>query len=272
MSYGVDAYALFLRTRSALTSVQYPSRIDYTIAVRGTEGAAVRINHYRATCNPTDQSIRIFPISDEELASPPPVPHGINVFIQGNYESFGRVAPPPDIIGVPVLSPTYTFGLGFNRAVNGSLRDSTSTIPTIVVVSSRVRDYSVVLLDEPNLDGVATYHLKLTPLHSPKQNRLRELWIDAADYLPQRAVLAGNFTIAPLVDVPWVVNFAHFEGALYISRESTAATLHFSHRRAVQNASITFEDIREHSGLEYDMPLVEPEDDNNRLVEPSSAI
>jgi hypothetical protein len=108
------------------------------------------------------------------------------------------------------------FGLGFERSANGMLIDLASTIPTIAVVSSKVRDYSVVLLDAPNVDGEATYHLKLTPLRAPKQNRIRELWIDAATYFPRRAVLAGNFTMAPLVDVPWAIDFVRFEGALFI--------------------------------------------------------
>ncbi len=102
-----------------------------------------------------------------------------------------------------------------------------------------------------------TYHLALTPLRRPKDNRLRELWVGANDYLPRKAVISGNFTIRPLVDVPWTIDFAVVDGAPYIARESAAATLYMEHRRVIRSAVIAFDDIREPSGI-YDRPLVEP--------------
>jgi hypothetical protein len=98
---------------------------------------------------------------------------------------------------------------------------------------------------------------------------LRELWIGTNDYLPRRAIVAGNFTLAPLVDVPWSVDFSILGGAPYITRESAADTLYLAHRRVVREATIAFEDVREPDGTIYDTPLVEPEIEDTTLVEPS---
>jgi hypothetical protein len=145
---------------------------------------------------------------------------------------------------------------------DGSLR-------VIAIVSSGAPDYRVSLIDTPLLDGVPMYHLGLTPLRKPKDNRLRELWVGSSDYLPRKAIVSGNFTLAPLVDVPWTVDFSILGGAPYITRESTGDTLYLSHRRVVRGAAIAFEGIREPDGTIYDVPLIEPEIKDTTLVEPS---
>lgn len=144
-----------------------------------------------------------------------------------------------------------------------------SSLRVIAIVSSGARDYRVSLIDTPMLDGVPMYHLGLTALRRPKDNRLRELWIGTKDYLPRKAVIAGNFTLAPLVDVPWTVDFSIVNGAPYITRESSVDTLYLTHHRVVREATIAFEDIREPDGTIYDTPLVEPEIEDTTLVEPS---
>jgi hypothetical protein len=144
---------------------------------------------------------------------------------------------------------------------NGPLR-------VIAIVSSRAPDYRVSLIDTPLLDGVSTYHLGLTPLRKPKDNRLRELWIGTGDYLPRKAIVAGNFTLAPLVDVPWSVEFSVLDGAPYITRESAVDTLYLAHRRVVREAAVAFEDIHERSSTIYDVPLIAPGVQDTTLVEP----
>jgi hypothetical protein len=196
------------------------------------------------------------------------VPHGINVNIFGI--SVGHPAPYQDLLGEPLLEPTYMFGLRYKelRAAPSSPQ-ADGSLRVIAIVSSGTRDYGVSLIDTPLLDGVPTYHLGLTPLRKPKDNRLRELWIGTNDYLPRRAIVAGNFTLAPLVDVPWSVDFSILGGAPYITRESAADTLYLAHRRVVREATIAFEDVREPDGTIYDTPLVEPEIEDTTLVEPS---
>ncbi len=277
----VDAYSIWLHARSAVSSAQYPRRIAYTIAVTGLDGEKPAADHYRASCNPPSGEIRIFPISDEELAKPPPVPHGIN-FTAAIELCAGRGGgctsasipvghPPPaeDLLGEPLLTPTYMFGLRYRPAGTGSQAQAESSLPVIAIVSAQSPDYRVALIDTPTLGDTRTYHLRLTPLRRPKENRLRELWVGAGDYLPRRAVVSGNFTVAPLVDVPWTVDFSTIGGMPYITQETAAATLYLAHRRVVREATIAFEDIREPAGTIFDVPLVTPDSTDTALVEPS---
>ncbi len=77
-----------------------------------------------------------------------------------------------------------------------------TALPVIATVSTKDRDYSASPIGDAVLDGVDTYYLSLVPLRRPKVNRL-----------PRQAVLAGNFTMAPLIDVPWMVGFSVINGA-----------------------------------------------------------
>jgi hypothetical protein len=276
----LDAYAIWLHARAAVTSAQYPSRLDYTIAVAGLDGQAPTSDHYRASSDTGDGSVRIFPISDEQLAKPPPVPHGISFSIKAAIclgycwvidQPVGHPAPYQDLIGEPLLAPTYMFGLRYAIPQKPtSQQDVQTTLRTIAVVSTGAPVYRVELVDRPDLDGIPTYHLRLTPLRKPKENRLRELWVGSSDYLPRRAVTAGNFTISPLTDVPWTVDFTVLDGAPFLSKESAGSDLYLGRRRLVRDATIAFEDIREPSGAIYDRPIVAPEPTDTTLVEPAA--
>ncbi|HEX3368960.1 MAG TPA: hypothetical protein VHS56_05220 [Candidatus Cybelea sp.] len=275
----LDAYAIWLHARAAVTSAPYPARLDYTIAITGLDGQSPTSDHYRASSDTSNGSVRVFPISDEQLAKPPPLPHGINFSINAAiclgycwviHQPIGHPAPYQDLIGEPLLEPTYMFGLRYSIPQKTTQQqDEATTLRTIAVVSTRAPVYRVELIDQPELGGVATYHLRLTPLRKPKENRLRELWVGANDYLPRRAVTAGNFTISPLTSIPWTVDFTVLNGAPFLSKESAGRDLFLGHRRIVRDATIAFEDIREPSGSIYDRPLVAPEATNTTLVEPA---
>jgi hypothetical protein len=88
----MDGYSIWLRVRSAVTSAHYPNRIAYRVAVTGLDGSAPSVDHYRAVANPASDGVEVFPISDEQLAKPPPVPQGVNVSISilGAYIPVGR--------------------------------------------------------------------------------------------------------------------------------------------------------------------------------------
>ncbi|MBV9027771.1 MAG: hypothetical protein JO311_04090 [Candidatus Eremiobacteraeota bacterium] len=275
----VDAQSIWLRTRSAVSGAQYPRRIDYTIALSGLDGSVLKVDHYGASCDPNGP-IRVFAMSDEGLAAPPQVPHGVNVFVTFSVSEgrgapasvalpIGHAAPSADLLGEPVLSPTYMFGLDYPVRNNHAPIEA-SSLKTIAVVAAASPEYRVTLIDVPVVDGMPAYHLELTPLRRPKENRLRELWVRTDDYLPLQAIVAGNFTAAPLVDVPWLVNFTTIDGAPYISRESAMSSLYLAHRRIVRNAVIAFENIRQWDGSIYGKPLVSPETDDNSLTEPNN--
>ena len=276
----VDAYALWLHARSAVTSAVYPSRIGYTIDVSGLDGSKPVAQHYRAVDDQSVGEVRVFPISDEELAAPPPVPHGVNFnfgltlcIAKGGCDSYsvpaGKRPTASDLLGVPLITPAYAFGMRYRSVAVATPSSAQSPLRVIATVSAQAPEYRVSLIDTPEIDGITTYHLGLVALRHPKDNRLRELWIGENDFLPRRAIIAGNFTQAPLVDVPWTVDFAVVDGAPYISRESAGATLFLAHRRVVHDAAIAFENIHEPDSI-YNEPLVAPaaSETTPTLVEP----
>ncbi|HEY1428039.1 MAG TPA: hypothetical protein VGF18_00570 [Candidatus Tumulicola sp.] len=272
-----EAYALFFRARSAITAARYPRRLDYTISVSGIEAGASHTNHYKATCDPLSGSVRVLPISDEELASPPPHPHDFDfrsIVISGPAGPILAVPvgrpPDPDLLGgVPILEPTYSFGLSLRHTSwQSNQGDADAALPVIAVVSTNARDYDISLVDMPTIDGTTTYHLRLTPRHKPKDFRLRELWIGMVDYLPRQILLTGNFTVAPLVDVPWLVSFNVADGVPYIAHERARETLYLAHRHVVTDAEIAFDNVREPSGAVIGEPLIAPDANEGTLVEP----
>lgn len=278
----MDAWSIFVHARSAVSSAQYPWRLDYTIAVSGLDGQTPVSDHYSAVCNPAEDAIKVMPISDEQLKKPPPVPHGVNTNFDiaicfglcfGIRLPMGHPAPYQDLIGLPLVTPTYMFGLRYNGVpYNVKPVGTESSLPVIATVSAKNRDYAVSLAGEEPVDGVDTYHLQLTPLRKPKDNRLRELWVGTSDYLPRRAIVAGNFTMAPLVSVPWTIDFAVVNGTPYATREAAGDVLYLAHHRVVRNATIAFENIGEAAPTIYGEPLVTPEQSENsepELVEPN---
>lgn len=277
-SPAADPYAIFAHTRSAVSAAQYPQRLDYTIAVSGDDGSTPRTNRYAASCA-DGGSIRVSSISQEEAANPT-TPRGTNfsihIYLQGGNSgrsdtsiSVGRPASSADVIGVPILTPTYMFGLRFPQRLGGApVSGPIPSLPTIAVVSTDKRDYAVSLLGTDVVDGVDAYHLGLTPLRKPKVNRLRELWVGESDYLPRKALVAGNFTIAPLVDVPWTINFTLDGAAPLISSESTGQPLYLAHKRVVTNATISFVDVRENHAF-LGSPLLTPPVTDTTLLEPA---
>src|SRR5208283_2985816 len=78
-SSAADAYAIFQRTRSAVTAARYPQRIDYTITVSGEDGSTPRTNHYVASYGDSG-SVLVSSISQEEAANPT-TPRGTNLSI-----------------------------------------------------------------------------------------------------------------------------------------------------------------------------------------------
>lgn len=272
----VDAWSIFAHTRSAVTGVQYPWRLDYTIAVSGLDGEKPVADHYRASCDLSDGTIKLFPISDEQLAAPPPVPHGFNVsisiaFYGGGFTiPVGHPAPYQDLIGEPLIAPTYMFGLRYSGVPYNvkPVGNEPTTLPVIATVSTQNRDYAVTLAGTAVLDGVAVYDLQLKPLRKPKDNRLRELWVGTSDYLPRKAVVAGNFTTAPLVDVRWTIDFTVANGTPYVTREAAQQTLYLAHRRIVRDAVVAFESMSEPGRSIYDQPLVAPGDSSSTISEP----
>ncbi len=250
-----DAYAEFARVRTAVAAARYPQQVDYAVVVSGTDGSKPRSDRYRARYYPQTGELRVQTITAEELANPPH-PHGFNFSLSmalcggqcvtGQAVSKTKNLTPSkaieDLLGVPFLTPDYSFGIAHAYA-----RTQTEPAPqgtglkTIAIVVSPQRDYAVTNAGNETIDGVVTEHLVLKPLHDPNRYRLRDLWIDPATQLPRRAVVARNFTVAPEDTTPWRIEFATVDGGLYITGEAALATLHMPHGRFVSSATVTFD-------------------------------
>ncbi len=274
-----DPYALFSQTRSAVSAARYPGRIDYTIDVSGYDGSVAKANHYQAIDRVAEQSLKVGAISAEEKAAPP-IPQGVNVkFVLGICFGgcggivipMGRPVASQDLLGVPLLTPAYTFGMQYplTRRTTSQADADVEGLPVIAVVATQARDYAIDFVDVQTIDDTPVYHLRLTPLRNPKENRLRELWSGTTDHLPRRAIVAGNFTVAPLVNVPWTIDYTVIGGAPYIQRERADAVLYMPHRQVVRDAQISFEDIREGAGF-MNEPLIPSDATDTALEEPGS--
>ncbi len=274
-----DPYALFSQTRSAVSAARYPDRIDYTIDVSGYDGSTAKSNHYQAIDRVAENSLKVGAIRAEEKAAPP-VPQGVNVkFVAGIcfvgcggvIIPMGRPVAPQDLLGVPLLSPAYTFGLQYplTQRTSSQTKPDVEGLPVIAVVATQTREYAIDFVGSETIDDTPVYHLHFRPLRNPKNNRLRELWAGIGDHLPRKAVVAGNFTIAPLVDVPWTIDYTVIDGAPYIQRERADAVLYMQHRQVVRGAQIAFDDIHEGAGF-MNEPLIQSDATDTDLEEPHS--
>jgi hypothetical protein len=256
-----DAYAEFARVRAAVAAVRYPERVDYAVVVGGEDGAEYRSDRYRARYDTDTGVLRVQTISAREL-SQPTSPHGfdltLNISLWGVVILHTKNLTPTkaieDLLGVPFLTPTYSFGLARSFAPSLGVTPSPegTGLKTIAVVSAAQHDYAVTLDGDEAIAGVTFEHLTLRPLHDPNRFRLRELWVDSASKLPRRAVLSRNFTVAPEDTVAWTVDFASIDGGLYITNENALGTLQEAHGRTVSNATITFD----YAPIETDVPAI----------------
>ena len=250
-----DAYAEFARVRAAVAAARYPEQVDYAVVVSGTDGSKPRSDRYRARYFPQTGELRVQTITAEEQAHPPH-PHGFNFSfsmalcggncVTGQAVSNTKNLTPSkeieDLLGVPFLTPDYSFGIARAAVkIHAEPAPQSTGLKTIAIVVSPQHDYAVTNAGNETIDGKQTEHLVLKPLHDPNRYRLRDLWIDPATKLPLRAVVARNFTVAPEDTTPWRIDFATVGGGLYIASETALATLHMPHGRFVSSATVTFD-------------------------------
>jgi hypothetical protein len=256
-----DSYAEFARVRAAVAAVRYPQRIEYAVVVSGDDGAEHRSDRYRARYDPDVGELRIQTISTREEEHPS-TPHGFDLTATISFwgvvilhtKNLTPTKSIEDLLGVPFLTPTYSFGIAhaFAPTSDATPAPGATGLKTIAIVSAETHDYAVRLDGNSIIDGTTYEHLILRPLRDPNKYRLRELWIDPATELPRRAIVARNFTVAPEDTVAWRVDFATLNGALYIASETALSTLQEAHGRAVSNATITFD----YAPFETTLPLI----------------
>lgn len=263
-----DPYQIYGRTRDAWTAQQYPKYLAYTIAVRVRERGVDKVKHYHAVYDSAADKVHVAAVSDEEHANPP-VPTGMTIHLlpkrQGKTLFDKRVGNPGeavDYLGIPMLAPNYSFGLGepfgvsdtqggdLVQQIRSEYHDPAppaqaqqpepgSPLRSIASVTAIAHTYRIQLAGIESVDGSDCYHLTLQPARDPQRFRLRDVWVDTQTFETRRVMVGANFTSSW---VPWVINFAQIGNAQYISSEVAQAPVGVGPHR-YEEASIEFQDV-----------------------------
>ncbi|HUY41993.1 MAG TPA: hypothetical protein VMV82_10535 [Candidatus Dormibacteraeota bacterium] len=267
-----DPYALYERAEAFWLNQQYPRYLAYDVAVRVERGGSMRTQRYQSSFDATTGSVWVDPVSDYELAHPH-VPHGINFSLSLWFIGvpIGKPEAPVDFLGVPILAPTYSFGMApfVPAAPPSSQRDAMAIVAEVrrafhdpyppgrtpprrtgreplreiahAVATRRV--YTITLVGQESVDGHACYHLSLQPLRDPGRYRLRDLWIDERTGATWRLREALNFVDGPGTTVPWTVDFGRVAGVQYITTERADAMVRYRGETYSQ-VTVAFENLR----------------------------
>ncbi len=263
-----NPYQIFDHARSVWAQQRYPQYLTYTVTVRVTESGVDKARHYHLAYDVQNAKIYVNPVSDEERVAPPD-PNGMTFHLlprrQGKVlfdKKVGHPSEAVDYLGVPMISPTYSFGMSSaafegdrdpdalvqeirrefadpTPAAQAEQLSANGPLKTIALVTGYRRRYLVSFAGMESVNGRDCYHLLLTPAYDSPQLRLRELWVDAQTYETLKLVSAGNFTGSV---VPWTVTFANIGGALYIASESAMAPVGVADHR-YQQASVSFDAV-----------------------------
>lgn len=259
-----DPYALYARARDRWAQQSYPRYLSYSVVISGDATAGAVTNSYASFVDTVSNTINVRATSVEEAAHPY-VPHGanVNVKLKVSYTRHPKLFSPPsvdgddgdihvsqtvrvtkrdqfDLLGVPLLSPTYSFGLRPDEALEPKV--STTAPPglkTIASITAVRRDYDIAYGGVEPIEGSACFRLTLTPRRDPSHFRLRELWIDAQSYATRQALVQGNFTAGPAPALPWLIHFAEIDNATYITREDALRPVRYL-GRTYRNVSVSF--------------------------------
>jgi hypothetical protein len=263
-----DPYQVFARARQVWASQQYPDYMTYTVAVNVTERGVPKSKHYHLAYDTRSGQITVDPVSAEEKTTPP-VPKGIifHLIPRRNFapimdKRVGNPGEAVDYLGVPMIAPTYSFGMAVagtpdespDNALVAQIRKqfndpmpsaksqelaSNGKIQTITSVTTFLRRYTIAYGGEDSIDGHDCYHLLLVPNYDPKRFRLREVWVDEQNYETRRLISAGNFQAS---QVPWLITFTEISGAQYIDSEVALAPVGVGDHR-YEHASVSFQAI-----------------------------
>ncbi|HKU69172.1 MAG TPA: hypothetical protein VJP85_15475 [Candidatus Baltobacteraceae bacterium] len=264
----VDPYQIFGHARSVWAQQRYPAFLTYTVTVAVTERGVDKTKHYHLAYDAQNAKIFVNPVSDEERAAPPD-PNGVTFHLLPKRQhqvlfdkKVGNPGEAVDYLGVPMISPTYSFGMSAAASEGGNDPDAlvqeirheysdptpplkaqqianSGPMKTIAMVTGYHRSYDVTLAGMEAVDGHACYHLLLRPAYASPRLRLRELWVDTQSFETRKLVTAANFTGS---QVPWTITFAEMNGALYIANEQAMQPVGVGEHR-YEHASVSFDAI-----------------------------
>jgi hypothetical protein len=215
---------IFFRTRAAFGARAFPPTMRYSIRISGLKDGKWAGRTYDAHEEWPEGRLFVDSISEEETANPVRT-SGISLF--------GLDVPPkkglelPGILGLPKLAITYAFGLGFKPAAASpsDTSDTTDTLKTVGSVRVESRVYDVRLAGEERIDGYPCFHLTLAPLGNPGRYRLRDLWVDEANYQTRQLVTDGNFTLKETGSGKWTVSYKQIGDSWYLADELSQGTV-----------------------------------------------
>jgi hypothetical protein len=241
-----DPYAIFDASRKAWGAGAYPRYANYVAVVSFRNGAKSVRRTWDTTEDIRHGYVYSGAFSREEQANPY-VPHGIAVSIPFVGEI--NKQQPTDPIGQVTFAIDQDYGLSPSgrRIVSttslSTLDRQSSKLPVIGRTGTVARDYDVSLIDTTVDAQGPEYHLRLTPLRDPDHNRLRELWVDAATWVPQEAIVAGIGNRPPLTKVLWRIEYRQTQGATYIARETALADVDYGKAGKLQDVQVAFEEV-----------------------------
>ena len=250
----VDADQIFARARDVWATQNVPSYLEYTVTTTVSRSGHTTTNHYAAACYCEKNRMLVDKVSEEQIAHPP-TPHGVTFSFGftigwndgsggGGRETISKTLNPPqlpDLIGVPLLSPLYSFGMQVALAVASD--EPARKLPVIATTSTNVRHYTVVLAGEDDVDGRNAYHLVLQPRSLPHTYRLRDLWIDEGTFATLEARVGANFTDDWFNDRLWSIHFSDDVGFEHIAYEESDGPVTL-HGKTFDSVRIAFDAIK----------------------------
>jgi len=263
------AYQVFAAAQATWQKQQYPVAVGYDVYVETIQAGVKDERHYNCRWNSLSDLVLVNRVSSEQIANPykPSAGVGINLLgLRGNIGGPVRgTGTYGDLIGVPDLAPTYTFGMS-------SFAPSNPTSPADLVeeIRNEYRDpapekvaqleqeyglktiasirtgptYRVLLVGMERILGVLDYHLSLTPLRDPQRYRLRDLWINSENFQTDQVRTQGNFVDGGTSSVFWITTYQTVDGSRYLAREITEQPIHHWY----DYEAVSFENIRAASG------------------------
>ena len=282
-----DPYAMFNWTQEEWALQKYPTNLSYDVVVQVVDQGKPLTERYATTYDAMKGTIHVNPISDFERAHPPDG-RGVNIFFL--TKQLNKSTRPIDFMGVPILEPTYSFGIGphvlarkatsqeivneIRRQYHDTARPDNSGLKTIARLVSTNHAYAITYAGRESVRGVDCDHLSLRPTRDPGRNRLRELWIDHATHRTVRAIIGLNFIRGLGTKVPWRIDFGMHAGALYIASETALAPVHTEaslggeSSRTYTVATIAFENLHTQKAFSHLPSFFEPPADGALLREP----
>ena len=111
-------------------------------------------------------------------------------------------------------------------------------------VVSAEREYQVELAGIETVRGVQAYHLRLRPLHDPKESRLRDVWVEVATGQTVALNVQGLLNGKPYDGVQWSVGYVPVAGRYYVQQIVAAAPLVFGFDVTIPRLEYDFVDFR----------------------------